>query len=395
MWYQRRFWLERIETGWQRRSLVWLAGVRRVGKTVLAQTLDRVEYFDCELPRVRRMLRDPEAFWAQFAKGSRVILDEVHRLQDPAEVLKVATDHFPQVKVLATGSSTLASTRKFQDTLVGRRETVILTPMIWADLEDFGCVDLVRRLTHGGLPAFFLANEWPEKDFQDWLDGFWAKDVAELFRLERRDSFMRFVELLLAESGGIFQAAALARECGAAHTTVRNYLGVLEVTLVAHVVRPFSRRTATEIVAAPKVYAFDTGFVVAFKGWREPREEDMGLLWEHFVLNEVQGVLGIKQAYYWRDKRGHEVDFVFPGPQQHVMAVECKWRASNFSPRNFLAFRRRFPQGENWVVAFDVDRSWTEELGGLTVRFAGVGELVRALRPPSSPGSGTLSTRGL
>lgn len=384
MWYRRRFWLERVEDAWRRCGLVWLAGVRRAGKTVLAQTLEQVEYFDCELPRIRRMLRDPEAFWAQFDKGTRVVLDEVHRLEDPAGVLKVATDHFPHLKVLATGSSTLASTRKFRDTLVGRRETVVLTPMIWADLEDFGRLDVVRRLTFGGLPAFFLANEWPEKVFQDWLDGFWAKDVAELFRLERRDSFIRFVELLFAQSGGIFQASVLARECGVAHTTVRTYLGVLETTLVAQAVRPFSRRTATEIVAAPKVYAFDTGFVAAFKGWREPHEEDLGLLWEHFVLNEMRGVLGMRQAYYWRDKRGHEVDFVLPGLGRGVGALECKWRAHSFSPKNLLAFRRRFPEGENWVVAFDVDRPWEERIGGLRIKFASLADLAGALR--NSPG---------
>lgn len=208
MWYRRSFWLERIEEAWQHRSVVWLAGVRRAGKTVLAQSLENAQYFDCELPRVRRMLRDPEAFWGQF-DGHRVVLDEVHRLPQPAEVLKVAADHFPRVRVLATGSSTLASTPKFRDTLVGRRRTVVLTPMTTRDMQDFGRMDLHHRLRFGGLPPFFLAAQWPERDFQDWLDGFWAKDVAELFRLERRASFMRLVELVFARSGGIFQASSL------------------------------------------------------------------------------------------------------------------------------------------------------------------------------------------
>ena len=43
-----------MEKSWVKRSIVWLKGVRRAGKTSLAQTLDRIEYFDCELPRVRR-----------------------------------------------------------------------------------------------------------------------------------------------------------------------------------------------------------------------------------------------------------------------------------------------------------------------------------------------------
>jgi hypothetical protein len=48
-----------VERGWQKRLVVWLAGVRRSGETVLCQSLPEVEYFDCELPSVRLRLRDP------------------------------------------------------------------------------------------------------------------------------------------------------------------------------------------------------------------------------------------------------------------------------------------------------------------------------------------------
>ena len=34
------------------------------------------------------------------------------------------------------------------------------------------------------------------------MDAYWAKDIQELFRRERRASFQRFAELLMARSGG-------------------------------------------------------------------------------------------------------------------------------------------------------------------------------------------------
>jgi predicted AAA+ superfamily ATPase len=58
--------------------VVWLSGVRRVGKTFLCQSLPDIEYFDCELPRMRRMPDDPQAF-LEGIRGRRVALDEVHR----------------------------------------------------------------------------------------------------------------------------------------------------------------------------------------------------------------------------------------------------------------------------------------------------------------------------
>src|SRR3989304_5089100 len=179
---QRRFWSKQIEEAWKRRSVVWLSGVRRAGKTVLSQSLPDIEYFDCELPRVRRMIEGPEGF-LESLRRRRIVLDEIHRLRNPSQVLKIAADHYPETRVLATGSSTLGAARKFRDTLAGRKEEIWLTPMIASDLEDFGRLDLNHRFLRGGLPPFFLAEKLPERDFQEWMEGYWAKDIAELFRI--------------------------------------------------------------------------------------------------------------------------------------------------------------------------------------------------------------------
>lgn len=350
-------WIKRIEEAWRTRTVVWLAGVRRVGKTFLCRSLPDVEYFDCELPRVRRIIDDPEAFLEDL-RGRRVVLDEVHRLSNPSELLKIAADHFTDVRVVATGSSTLGASSKFKDTLTGRKHDLWLTPMTMGDLVDFQNEDLDHRFLRGGLPPFFLPKNLPEREFQEWMDAYWAKDIQELFRLERRSSFQRFVELLLSQSGGIFEATRFARPCEVSRTTISNYLGVIEATFVAHVIRPFSTHRPTEIVAAPKVYGFDTGFVCYHRGWTQLRSEDRGYLWEHFVLNEMQASLQTRSIRYWRDKRGHEIDFVLAPRGQKPIAVECKWSAGDFDPSGLLAFRRQYPEGENYVVAHDVDRGY-------------------------------------
>jgi len=379
----RHYWLDLIEQAWQRRSVLWLAGVRRAGKTFLCRSLGDVEYFDCELPRTRRSMEDPEGF-LDARRGQRIALDEVHRLGNPSELLKIAADHFPDIRVLATGSSTLDATAKFRDTLTGRKETLWLTPMIGADLLDFESQDLNRRLLHGGLPPIFLADEAPERDFQDWVDAYWAKDVQELFRLERRWSFQRFLELLFTQSGGMFEATRFAAPCEVSRQTISNYLAALEATFVAHVVRPFSSRRANEIVSAPKVYGFDTGFVSCCKGWDTLRSEDLGLLWEHFVLNEIQARLQTRSLRYWRNKQGAEVDFVLPrrgnkGP----IAIECKWRADSFDPASLAKFRRLYPDGPNFVVTTDIDIPYKHKYNNVEVELVSLATLINRLSSTS------------
>ena len=59
-----------------------------------------------------------------------------------------------------------------------------------------------RRLLRGGLPGQFLAKRWDDRFYVEWLDSFWAKDVQELFVIERKTSFLKFAEILLRQSGG-------------------------------------------------------------------------------------------------------------------------------------------------------------------------------------------------
>ncbi len=371
----RKFWLNQIENAWERRSVVWLSGVRRVGKTCLCQTLPDIEYFDCELPRVRRLMEAPQEFLDSIESG-RIVLDEIHRLPNPSELLKIAADHYPQIKIVATGSSTLGASAKFRDTLAGRKTELWLTPIMMDDLNDFNQSNIQHRLLHGGLPPFFLESEYPENDYQEWIDAYWAKDIQELFRLERRYSFQKFTELLTLQSGGIFEATKFAAPCEVSRVTISNYLSILEATFVVHIIRPFSSRRSSEIVSAPKVYGFDTGFVCYYQGWTQLRQDDLGLLWEHYVLNEIMAHTQSREIQYWRDKRGHEVDFVLTRSREMPTAVECKWSATGFSPRQLLAFRRQYPEGSNFVVAHDIDRPYTKTYNGISVEFVNLKTLI-------------------
>ena len=375
----RTYWLNLVESAWLRKSIVWLSGVRRVGKTFLCKSIPDTEYFDCELPSTRRQMEDPESFLSKL-KNKKVVLDEIHRLTNPSEFLKIAADHFPSVKIIATGSSTLQASSRFRDTLVGRKAEVWLTPMISQDLIEFGNKDLHHRFLRGGLPPFFLSPTIPEADFQEWIDSYWAKDIQELFRLERRASFQRFMELLFIQSAGLFEATRFARPCEVSRGTISNYLGVLEATWVIHAIRPFSTNRSVEIIAAPKTYAFDTGFVCFFRGWHQLRDEDFGLLWEHWVFNEMHSHLQLRNVHYWRDKKGHEVDFILIPHGKKPIAIECKWRADNFEPGNLKAFRNHYPEGANWIVCQDVSRGYTRTYANMKVEFMSLEDLVLHLK---------------
>jgi len=87
----RELWLSRIHAHWAKAPIVWLSGVRRVGKTTLARSLQEAEFINCDLPSAQLRLEDPEAFYRGLSKPL-LVLDEVHQLPDPSRILKIAAD---------------------------------------------------------------------------------------------------------------------------------------------------------------------------------------------------------------------------------------------------------------------------------------------------------------
>jgi predicted AAA+ superfamily ATPase len=320
---------------------------------------------------VRIDLEDPELFFRKVGRGL-IVLDEIHRLPNPSETLKIAADHFPGVDVVATGSSTLAARRKFRDTLTGRKVEVWLTPMIGRDVADFGLpgATMDRRLLHGGLPPFYLGDGPDDAAFAEWIDSYWAKDLQELFVVDKKAAFFKLVELLFRQSGGLFEAQSFTAPCELSRQTVQHYLEILETTLLATVLRPYSGGAAAELSHQPRVYMFDTGFVAYFRGWDALRPEDRGSLLEHLVLTEIQARFPRQAAFYWRDKQKHEVDFVLkPGRTRQVVAIECKAAASAFDPAGLAAFRRRHAAGVNLLVCLEAPVATTRRIGGLDVEI--------------------------
>ncbi len=369
----RSVWTRRLEDGWASAPIVWLTGVRRLGKTVLARSMPDSDFFNCDLPSTEARFRDPETALSAV-RGPLLVLDEVHQLPDPSRLLKIAADSFPGLRLLATGSSTLAATSKFRDSLAGRKRVVELTPVLVEELPAFGIRDLDRRLLHGGLPQPLQAEKATTDFYSEWLDSYFSRDVQELFHLEKRGAFLRTALLVLAQSGGMLDATAMAKHVGVSRPTILHWLDVLQITHFARLLSPFSGGGRREIIAQPKLYGFDTGFVCHASGWDSLRSGDRGVLWEHLVLETLVSI-PVARIHYWRDKQQREVDFVLPRSRDLVDAIECKWNPDAFEPRSLAVFREAYPRGRNLVVSPGIPSRYTRNFRDLEVTFLPVTEL--------------------
>lgn len=368
-------WVSQVESAWEDRTIVWLTGVRRIGKTVLCRQLERVEYLNCDLPSIQRQLSDPELFFRRLRPGARLVLDEVHRLADPSQALKVAADEFPALRIVATGSSTLAATRKFRDSLTGRKRSVHLLPVLWTETEAFEVSDLDRRLLHGGFPEMLLAAAPRPAFFEEWLDSYYARDIQELFAVRNRSAFLGLLKLALLRSGGQLDVSDLAKEIGISRPTVMSYLDSMEIAHAVVRIAPYHGGGPREIIGRPKLFGFDTGLIAHVRGWTAIRDTDRGHLWEHLVLDQLRHLRPEGAVRYWRDKSGREVDFVIDGGARGVDTVEAKVDPNRYESAGLKAFRSLYPAGRDFLVCPYVEKPYALRRGGRVITVCGPSDL--------------------
>lgn len=364
----RHFWIDKLAESWTKRSVVWLSGVRRSGKTTLTKMIPDAIYMNCDLPSVGRRLDDLEFFYNSIPTGSTVIFDEIHRLIDPSLVLKIGADEFSHLKILATGSSTLAATGKFRDSLTGRKTQLFLPPVLWNEcLDTFQITNFDKRLLNGGLPEFLLADKINPEQFSEWIDSYYARDIQELFGVRNRNGFLKLLKLLFLQSGGILDITSLSKESGLSRPTVMSHIESLTVAHAIYPVSPFFGGGNSEILKRPKVYAFDTGFVCFVRGWYSLRETDRGTLWEHLVLDMLR--VKFENVYYWQDKLKNEIDFIIKGTGDEVHVFECKINHDKLSTKALQKFREFYPVGKNYCVSPFVTKPYQLSVNGFEIDF--------------------------
>lgn len=368
--------MEKIQELWDHRNVVWLSGVRRIGKTVLCRQMPNSRYLNCDLPSIQRQLADPEFFLALQVPDNPILLDEIHQAADPSLILKIAADEHPALRILATGSSTLQATKKFRDSLKGRKHSIHLVPVLWREcVSNCSVNDFDRRLLNGGFPEMLLSQAPDASFFEEWMDSFYARDIQELFGFRNRTGFLSLLKLLCLSSGGQLDISNLAKESGMSRPTVMSHLDAMEIAHAIIRIPPYHGGGHREVVKRPRVYAFDTGLVAHVRGWERIRDADRGHLWEHLVLDELRTLYPNHVIHYWRDKSHREIDFVIDRGGNGVDTVEAKIDPDAVNIGSLRVFRDTYPRGINYVVCPFVDKAYTRRKAGLSVHVCGTHNL--------------------
>ena len=364
---------ERFHSG---RAII-LYGARRVGKTTLIKTisekLEKVAYFNADLATDRDLwaAKSLDYLRTVLKDYKFIIIDEAQNIPDIGQVLKILVDNFPDVQVIATGSSSFDLTQKAGEPLTGRKWEFNLYPLTFYEImQHYGLLEARRKLeqilTFGSYPEILLKPQYAEDILLELVSSYLLKDVFAWAGIKKPDKIFTLLKALAYQVGSQVSYSELSRLTGLDSTTVERYIDLLEKNFVVFRLSPFSRNLRKELKKAKKIYFWDVGIrnaiIQDFSAFGVRQPEEQGKLWENFVISEIikheRHSGGKANFYFWRTRDGAEVDLLRVANGQ-IYAYEMKLHKRARLPQSFVEAYK--PAGFQNVTLENFDELWIGE----------------------------------
>lgn len=366
-----------------------LLGARQVGKSTLMaelavcakkQGLETIS-FNLEYPQdLLWFSRSDEEIFKELSSRKNVVIfiDEFHYLKNASKLFKGLYDLKANIKIIASGSSSIEIHKHLKESLAGRRKIFKIFPLCleeWKETEK----TLDEFLLYGGLPGLLSISKRDEKIeyLSQMVQTYLMKDIKGLVKEENVRAFNHLLFYLAEHQGNILPTSNLASEIGVSNKTVENYLEILEQTFIIYSVHSFSQKLSNELKKSRKYYFYDFGIRNSLlKDFSKIEERsDFGAILESAVLKELKFLQTANvELRFWRTKQGDEVDFIWIEDRVPV-PIEVKSRVENDRiPAGLLKFMKNYPKSEYGYV-INNHKSEDVELDGKIIKYRKVTEI--------------------
>lgn len=337
------------------KKAIILLGPRQTGKTTLAKSIAAkaqlpFEYFNGDMATTRSLwtTENVPSLLQSFGSKKLVILDEAQRVEQVGLICKQLIDADTGRQFILTGSSSFEIADKTQEPLTGRKWAYYLYPLSTAEIiQNQGVPQFLQNL-----PQFLVFGMYPEvvthlpeahEILTNIASSYLYKDILALVGLKKPQLLDKILSALALQVGSEVSLNELASVVGADVKTVDHYIHLLEQVFVVFRLGTLSRNERNEISTKKKIYFYDNGIRNAVLGNFSPlpARQDIGMLWENFLVSERKKQLDYHgfygRTYFWRNKQQGEIDFI-EEIDGKIHAFEFKWnpKAKAKFPASFL-----------------------------------------------------------
>src|SRR5690606_2466579 len=329
-----------------------LFGGRQVGKSSLIREIVKNENFlwlNGDEPDVSLLLDNitSERLKAIVGNHKVLVIDEAQMVSNIGLLIKRMVDSFPEIQIIASGSSAFELADPTKESMVGRKEEIQLFPLSFAEMvshTDFVTESrlLPNRLVYGYYPEVVTHPGKEEKILKDLAEGFLYKDILNLEGIKKSATLQRLVQMLAFRIGSEINYSSLGNDLGINRLTVEKYIDILEKNFIVFRLNAYSKNQDKELKKGRKMYFWDLGLRnQIIKNFRPVEfRDDIGALWENFIISERKKKLNyasdFSDTYFWRNSQQAEIDYV-EVKNNEIRAYEIK-----FNPNQKVRFSKSF-----------------------------------------------------
>jgi hypothetical protein len=338
-------------------KIIIIYGARQVGKTTLSKDLLKKHqiggslYLNCDEPDIKQSLENKTSTELKQIIGDKklIVIDEAQRVRDIGITLKLLVDNFPEIQIIATGSSSFDLSNHISEPLTGRSIEFRLYPISLLELkQQYSEIELSRLferfLRFGNYPKVINSSpvEAPEI-ISAIAQNYLYKDILAFEKLKNPEILQKLLQALALQLGQEVSYTELANLLKINKITVEKYIQILEKSFVIFRLNPFSRNLRKEISKMRKIYFYDLGIRNSLiKNFNElALRTDVGAMWENFCIAERAKANTFNRklvnTYFWRTQDQKEIDYLEEEGGK-LKAFEFKWGEKKYKiPKEFIA----------------------------------------------------------
>lgn len=406
--YFNRYITNKVISGFKRSRIIILIGSRQVGKTYISKNYlenyinNRVKglYYNFENSVDLDAWQTIEHLEKHLAQSNLIlndklffVIDEFHYLKNATKMFKLIYDVYPNIKILATGSSSIEIQKHLKESLVGRKIVYNVFPLsfeeylqaikkdeLWNKIDSKNALQtqinslngnhLENYLLFGGYPRiadnYSKSNEIKKEELREIYSSYIQKDIKALIGGENVLAYNNLVKVLASQIGNLLNINEISQTLRMSRYEIEKYLNILEQTYITKRMPPYFKNKRKEITKMPKIYFSDLGLVnmisVNFSDLQA--RSNLGAIIENYCFNQLQYFVSVSDCiFFWRTIEGAEVDFVWQR-DDGIIPMEIKW--SSFKeptvPVGLKSFCGKFGNiKEAWIITKDY-------IGSKTVR---------------------------
>ncbi len=366
---------ERIEARLRPGKAILLFGPRRVGKTVLIQEIakksaDRKMILKGEDATTLALLteRSITGYRNLLNNIDLLIIDEAQNIPEIGKVLKLIVDEIPQVKVIASGSSSFDLLNKTGEPLTGRSYAFLLFPISQKELSTTENPletkqNLESRMIYGSYPEVITMNDnnLRAEYLKELVNAYLFKDLLSLEGIRSAGKLRDLLTLIAFQTGNEVSMTELGSQLGLNKNTIEKYLDLLSKVFIIHRLNGYSSNLRKEITKNSKWYFYDNGIRNALISNFNPLSirQDAGPLWENYLIAERLKKWHYQSEavslHFWRTYDGQEIDLIESGIDS-LKAFEIKWKDKKVKIPG--AWQKAYPESSFTVVNPENYRNW-------------------------------------